>query len=368
MENNLTRYLVRLTPIDAYFFGGEVTFGDNKKQNYLVKSNYLPQQSALLGLMRYEILRQNNKLFGNGEAIEKTKNDVIKLIGAKGFDPKEPQSSYGIIKRISPIFIENQGVYYTRMPLDAGINVTLDDKKQKAYYNGIDKPLPILKGYDYKEYDNYCYWCSNNISNKIKESEIFIETERIGIQKNKIDDAFFKQTLISLKEGYNFAFSVDIDKNYVDKNNGIALKEPTIATLGGNQSRFKIEITECNQENNLNDFDFCEYFKPLSNDNRILLLGDAIIPDATRDKIDFIWGNCIENRYIVSKVADGHSWEKPTKTNALYHLQSRGSVIFHNKKNTESKKEGNNSFKNIDAIKQALSNESHQAIGLNIFI
>ncbi len=357
MENNLTRYLVRLTPIDAYFFGGEVTFGDNKKQNYLVKSNYLPQQSALLGLMRYEILRQNDMLFVIGKAKEGTEE----LIGAKGFDPKEPQSSYGIIKRISPIFIENQGVYYTRMPLDAGINVTLDDKKQKAYYNGTPKPLPILKGYDYKNYDNYCYWCSNNISNKIKESEIFIETERIGIQKNKIDDAFFKQTLISLKEGYNFVFTVDIDNKLKE--------ETTIATLGGNQSRFKLGITECRPTENIHQvFDFCTYFAPLANENRILLLGDAIIPDATRDKIDFIWGNCIENRYIVSKVADGHSWEKPTKTNALYHLQSRGSVIFHNKKNTESKKEGNNSFKNIDAIKQALSNESHQAIGLNIFI
>ncbi len=346
MENNSTRYLVRLTPIDAYFFGGEVTFGDKKKQNYLVKSNYLPQQSALLGLMRYEILRQNDMLFGEGKA--KNEDNVIKLIGAKGFDPKESQTSYGIIKRISPIFIENQGVYYTRMPLDAGINVTLDDKKQKAYYNGIAKPLPILKGYDYKEYDNYCYWCSDNISNKIKESEIFIETERIGIQKNRTEDAFFKQTLISLKERYNFVFTVDIDNKLKEKT--------TIATLGGNQSRFKMEIIECTSENNLQGFDFCTYFAPLANKNRILLLGDAIISDATRDDIDFIWGNCIENRYIVRAVSEDQSWGKPKKTEALYHLQSRGSVIYHKK--------------DIDAIKQALSNDSdsYQTIGLNIFI
>lgn len=357
MENNSTRYLVRLTPIDAYFFGGEVTFGDNKNQNYLVKSNYLPQQSALLGLMRYEILCQNDMLFGEGKNVDK--NKVEKLIGAKGFDPTQPAASYGIIKKISPVFIEKQEVFYTRMPLDADITVSLKNEL-KVYYNGIAKPLPTLEGYDYKKYNNYCYWCSNNISNKINESDIFIETERIGIQKNKTDDAFFKQTLIRLKEGFNFAFTIDIE--------GVLEAKSAIVPLGGNQSRFKIEITECNKENKLNNFDLCEYFKPLANDNRILLLGDAIIPDATRDKIDFIWGNCIENRYIVSKVADGHSWKKPTKTNALYHLQSRGSVIYHNKKNTESKKEGNNSFKNIDAIKQALSNESHQAIGLNIFI
>ncbi len=356
MGNNSTRYLVRLAPIDAYFFGGEVTFGElknenqnenqeeNQKQNYLVKSNYLPQQSALLGLMRYEILHQNELLFVKGKAKEGTKTKVEELIGDKGFDPKDFRSSYGIIKRISPIFIENQGVYYTRMPLDAGINVTLDNKM--AYYNGIDKPLPVLKGYDYKEYDNYCYWCSDNISNKIKESEIFIETERIGIQKNRTEDAFFKQTLISLKEGYNFAFTVDIDNKLEE--------ETTIATLGGNQSRFKMEIIECTSENNLENFDFCKYFAPLASKNRILLLGDAIIPDAIRDKIDFIWGNCIENRYIVRTVDEGHSWGKPKKTEALYHLQSRGSVIYHKK--------------GIAAIKPELSNDSYQTIGLNIFI
>lgn len=343
MENNLTRYLVRLTPIDAYFFGGEVTFGDNKNQNYLVKSNYLPQQSALLGLMRYEILSQNDMLYGEGKNVDK--NKVEKLIGAKGFDPTQPAASYGIIKKISPVFIEKQEVFYTRMPLDADITVSLKNEL-KVYYNGIAKPLPTLEGYDYKAYNNYCYWCSNNISNKINESDIFIETERIGIQKNKTDDAFFKQTLIRLKEGFNFAFTIDIE--------GVLEAKSAIVPLGGNQSRFKIEITECNKENNLNNFDFCEYFKPLANDNRILLLGDAIIPDATRDKIDFIWGNCIENRYIVRAVSEDHSWSKPNKTEALYHLQSRGSVIYHKK--------------DIDAIKEAIRIKSYQTIGLNIFI
>lgn len=37
-------YLVTLEPLGDYFFGGEVTFGDARTQNYLVRSNELPQQ------------------------------------------------------------------------------------------------------------------------------------------------------------------------------------------------------------------------------------------------------------------------------------------------------------------------------------
>ena len=55
-------YIVRLTPINSYYFGGEITFGEGVAQNYYVKSNYLPQASSLLGVMRYEVLRQNNLL------------------------------------------------------------------------------------------------------------------------------------------------------------------------------------------------------------------------------------------------------------------------------------------------------------------
>ena len=49
------KYLVKLTPYDKFFFGGERTFGqkaDDKDQttetNYFVKSNYFPQQNPVI--------------------------------------------------------------------------------------------------------------------------------------------------------------------------------------------------------------------------------------------------------------------------------------------------------------------------------
>ncbi len=358
-NNNTKRYLVRLTPIDAYFFGGEVTFGDKlATQNYRVRSNYLPQQSAVLGLMRYEILRQNDCLF-NGKPTEEEKKKANELIGEKGFDLTQPQTSYGIIQRISPLFIENRSEkrFYTPLPLDYNINVSFDGTIN-ALYNGKEKPLPKIEtetiekkeAFKSKTYDNYLFWCSPGVSEanadspfeKIKVDEIFKETEQVGIQKQGGDDAFFKQTLIRLDDKYNFAFTVEVSED-LDLE-----KYPAIVPWGGNQSRFKIEIKE------IKDFDFCTYFKQLKRENRLLLLGDAFIPDDTRNRIDFIWGNCIDNRYIVREVKDGRSWGKPLKSK-LFQLQSRGSVIYQ---------------KDINKLSQlTIDNEAaYKAIGLNILI
>lgn len=77
MSDKTYKYIVRLTPVGSYFFGGETTFGDGKNQNYLVRSCILPQVSAVLGVLRYEILRRNNLLETGAENdAEKKKNGL----------------------------------------------------------------------------------------------------------------------------------------------------------------------------------------------------------------------------------------------------------------------------------------------------
>ena len=50
-------YKITLTPVEGYFFGGETTFGEGQAKNYFAKSNLLPQETALLGMLRYQILK-----------------------------------------------------------------------------------------------------------------------------------------------------------------------------------------------------------------------------------------------------------------------------------------------------------------------
>ena len=48
--------------MDWFFFGGERTLDDGKSADYISHSNKFPQQSALLGMIRYQLLKQHNLL------------------------------------------------------------------------------------------------------------------------------------------------------------------------------------------------------------------------------------------------------------------------------------------------------------------
>lgn len=97
------RYMVRLKPIDCYYFGGETTLGEGKAQNYYVKSNRLPQVSALVGIIRYEILRQNGLLSYDPEQGGMLKQ-VEQLVGPQGFSMGDGSNAFGIIRKLSPLF------------------------------------------------------------------------------------------------------------------------------------------------------------------------------------------------------------------------------------------------------------------------
>ena len=93
-------YLVEITPIGSYYFGGENTFNTSDKANkeapttnYLVRSRIYPQQTALLGLMRYVILLKN-------EALNKPNSIKMDLIGEKSFRGDEDNAplSWGTIE------------------------------------------------------------------------------------------------------------------------------------------------------------------------------------------------------------------------------------------------------------------------------
>lgn len=315
-------YMVRLTPINSYYFGGEITLGENTVQNYYVKSNYLPQVSSLLGVVRYEILRQNNML--SYDKNDKRQLDQVKsLIGSRGFSIDDTLESYGIIQKLSPVFVEdkNKCCFYTPMPLDNGIQVAFDSSTECSFSSScIQSKIVTMSGYDYKNYDNYKCWVSGD-GEKIDASAIFYEKEQIGITKsnreNDDQDAFYKMISVGLKSPYNFVFALETSME-------IQAVEKEIVFMGGNRSSFVMSITPF--EDGDTDF-FCSYFSGLKRPNRLLLLSDTFFSDRERNDIPFIWANMVCNRYIVNSCEKGHSWNRPQKTE-LYHLFARGGVIY----------------------------------------
>ena len=86
------KYLVTLSPLEPFLFGGDNTFGklgDEINDTYLVKSRQFPQQSAILGMLKKEIMTQNNLLTRQlkGEWVEpKNKQKAENLVGVEKFD------------------------------------------------------------------------------------------------------------------------------------------------------------------------------------------------------------------------------------------------------------------------------------------
>lgn len=148
----MKKYLVRLKPIDTYFFGGKNTFGEGDNKTYLVESRAFPQQTTLLGMIRQEILilkdiyKENWSNYSkyDRETGKKYKTLMENNIGKNSFSINGGQQNFGIIKGLSPVFLAKNNQFFFKLPLDFGLEFE-KKKSGKSYLNKRRKFIPILK-------------------------------------------------------------------------------------------------------------------------------------------------------------------------------------------------------------------------------
>ena len=106
----MKQYLMKLTPLEAYFFGNEKSFKYPKQENsgqmsnqYYIKSESVPAQTTLLGMLRYLLLPVKKNNFSDYTDDDKKLN--AEAVGASSFDFEQKDSSFGKIKGISPVFL-----------------------------------------------------------------------------------------------------------------------------------------------------------------------------------------------------------------------------------------------------------------------
>ena len=180
--STLKIYRICLTPLDTFFFGGEQTFGQDDESNYYAVSNKYPQQTALLGMLRQELLFQNGKDFS--------------LIGDKSFSIDGSSTDFGIIKKLSPIFICRTGKdtaeYITWGPREFSASavppVAMEmgpvANQNTRFTNSVQKDLlPFLKNYKEKSGVEE-YLVSLATGNKISEDQIYNDVKQVGILKS----------------------------------------------------------------------------------------------------------------------------------------------------------------------------------------
>lgn len=360
MNNENIKYKITLTPIDKFFFGGDMTFQVGVNENdtfneqfssYIIKSAIYPQQTSLLGMLRYLILRNSGEeIFKDGKIVDKGK--AVELIGCQSFlvNIGHADNGFGKIVNLSRVRVQ-QTVRANRKVSElefAPFYGKMDWKdSDKGWFGSNESFIPNMpdynakKGLEVKLTDGVFQYDLN---------DVFIEDRRIGIQRNintgkTGDGALFKQISYRFNNkeaNHCFTFDTEIAADVAFKSyNG------QLVSVGGDNSNFIIGITECETYNNSES----------QIDNAIYLLSPAFLTREDVGLAKFAITDIIPFRFLESSVyAKSYSiLNKDVKrSNVRYELYKAGSIFYFE----------NNKAKN-DFIEKLESKKEFRQIGYN---
>lgn len=279
----MAKYLIKLTPLEPYFFGGERTFGFGKntkqKQPYYIVSEKVPSQPTLFGTLRYLVLAQNHALINqvnsnNAEnLVGKESFSFDRAIRHTNFEPEckiknaaeqcssvwefqkaqtmikaeyeRLQQAFGVINKISPLFLIKDGVWYVRTPFNHNPGDKYTPNQSYTPFTmgnipGSDKIYPI----DYHSKNGYGggYISLDDKLKIVSDDNIFSSVVRTGIDSRRTDkdyddkSSFFKKERKMLEKDFSFAFIAEV----LD----FLHEETTVVFMGQDKTPFRCEITQ----------------------------------------------------------------------------------------------------------------------------
>ncbi len=360
----MSKYLIKLKPLGKYFFGGDMTFEVGGKSNkdynskyssYIIESNKFPQQTSLLGMLRYLLLTKSPKVFSLDENRITNKADAANIIGQASFSvtpnhklDEKQDSRFGKINSIGPCFLlyednkENERIeeYFLSAPKDCQLMVSFKDSLE-AYYNGnalkvpsisykVKKEQPDGEG-KIKEYTSKAEFDTIYISGNgstIKEDEIFIKDTRIGINKSyegktsHDDKGYYKQISYRLKDGFSFAFVAEVDFDLSECQN-------EIVSLGADGSEFSLSASLHSDE--FQTLHYPDGITLVKGAYRVILLSDSLLDSEDIKKACFNISESIPFRFLVTDVkCENYNvlGGKVKRSEKKYYLYEKGSVFY----------------------------------------
>lgn len=368
-------YKITLRPHSSFYFGNERTLGADNA-NYFVSSNYFPQQTTLLGMLRYRLLEMKGWLrdsYGKSKASAKEMED---LIGARSFNAQTPNSDqdFGAIDAIFPVFLEQDSDYLLPGALNRNYQLKNTEKESTERWSGLHfetrKYIPILDGFDYKKPIEEHFISASSPDETRSYKEIFQDYDQVGITKMQDGEpdnkAFYKQTRVSFKNTTTrFVFFARIREEEGQDLENFVKKYPEIV-MGGERSMFSMTVQETEPDLNI----FKTYLKNSDQNTsqaQIILLSDAFALPAIYNQTCFAVTNTRDFRHIVtgnqttnhSDLGKGTASGKPYKSDG-FQLLEKGSVLYPSIKNDAG---------NFSAV-EALSDQAKafRKIGYNTFL
>jgi len=292
-----TTYLVTLRPRGRFFFGGDRAFTASGEAVYAAESLRFPQQTALLGMLRYAMIRQEaNATIGTGFDIETT--------------------DWGHIQALSPIFLTDTVSQKHWRP--SGMNF----QQEGDTVFELDRPCDKKKISNYDPKNGLLKNRWNCGAEAYNVEDFFTTIETVGNKKARDGksqaDGFFKQT------AYQFVRELNKQKVELAFAFYATFKEPQkfdkvpSVIVGADQSAFGLKLTEQEPPNS-----------SLKTGNKIVLLSDAYIPDyaALQNHCDFILGEVTPFRFM-KPVQNNDYFTEKRRSPQQFNLLARGSVLY----------------------------------------
>lgn len=347
----MRKYIVKLTPTGRFFFGGDMTFTVGKKDNkrkdekdhketvyhkhndkfssYIITSMKFPQQTSLLGMMRFLLLSDSdNKAFDNKTQKITNKEEAVKLIGTKSFSVNDDNNKniFGKIESIGTCFLCKDNKYYYQAPFDYNLKIGALEDDVTAKLNGKPIYIPKItigeKEYKSKDGIEKCYVAYDG--DMLKDDDIFIEDSRIGIRKGTNgkteDEAFYKQIAYRLNNGFCFAFNAEVADDII-----LTKYNKHLVSVGADGSMFIIEI----EEGSIDVYLPKSYTERTdTNLGKVNILSDAYIPET--DLINYAVSETKSFKFLNTTVETEnynimHNFNNRSKRYSLY---AAGSVFF----------------------------------------
>jgi CRISPR-associated protein Cmr3 len=319
----MPNYQIKITPLEYYFFGGE-KHNEDLTTNYFVESNDYPQQTTLLGLIRYFLLEKNNLL--GGKSLPEIKREEAKLlIGESSFDYENQSQMFGAIKSISPLYFTDGKQNYTFAPIDIEFDLSPD-----FILNKDTKP------FNAKDYSKLLkqYLVGANDGKPKSLDSIIKPVPQIGNEKERKENAFYKQNMKRLEKDWSFVIDVNIeeilDENDENDKDKIIKEQDYYLPFGGEKCFFRLSF----KKQPAVDFVYSE--KHERNVSSIVCISDCFVPNSILKRTAFAINNFISFRNLISAIntANFHALKagKEVKDSMVrsdrYQLLQRGSVLY----------------------------------------
>lgn len=322
------RYLVKMTPIEPYAFGTDQTFQYHGveatgKETYFVRSNQVPEQTTILGMLRYIVLEMEGLLNSDFHYTAEEREKMNSCIGRESFRflQKEKQD-FGMIHEISPVFLmDSKNHIYIKNPYHNKSQETFIpmELSEKPYMTSAGL-LRLPKTDEFQAKAGHAFGYYDLTAGTVCQEELFVSRILTGNRKNGYadtkDDGFFKREVVELKKGFSFAVYVEADR----------LPEQTIAYMGQKKSAFRITAAETTDPTLVEQVRGHEAFSEQS-EVWYYALSDQVLEQSVKyDRFCIVEEKQIRNLETVSQ--SGKYVQKLKRSDRQYNLIQSGSV-FH---------------------------------------